>query len=133
MSASGRSALFFQRPNPEWDDIGILADEIEGSGDAKREVVLTAPRSGSILKTKGLLKFVREQLKLGKHPMSNVIIAGKRPGDAGETEVSSEKSAARHVAALPVTDDEKIYRRRFITVTVPFVRIAGKKAPSTGA
>jgi hypothetical protein len=113
--------VVFERPNPGWGDIGILSDEVEGSGDARREVVISAPRSGSINKNKGLLKFVKGLIRAGKAPMSNVVVAGRRPGEAGETQVFSDRSEVKHVAALPVTDDEALYRRRFVTVLLPFL------------
>lgn len=113
--------VVFQRPNPGWGDISILSAELEGSGDARREVVLTAPRDGGILKNRGLLDFVRKQLISGMHSISNVIVHGKKAGDAGETQVSSEKSTAKRVAALPVTDNEQLYRRQFITAVFPLL------------
>ncbi len=117
--------VIFQRPNPGWPDIGILSDELEGSGDAKRELVLTAPRSGSIQKNKGLVKYIKSFIKSGASSVYNVVISGNRPGDAGETQVSSEKSAAKHIASLPVTDEEPVYRRSFIAVAAPFLSSKG--------
>ncbi|MGX9963694.1 hypothetical protein ACVFYP_10220 [Roseomonas sp. F4] len=111
--------VVFERPNPGWGDIGILADAIEGSGDARREVVLTAPRSGSIKKTKGILEFITDSIKSGTTPMSSVVVEGKRPGDAGETRISSEKSVAKQVVSLPITENEGLYRRGFVAATLP--------------
>lgn len=117
--------VIFQRPNPGWADIGILSGELEGSGDAKREVVLTAPRSGTIQKNKGLVKYIKSVITSGASSVYNVVISGNRPGDAGETQVSSEKSAAKHIASLPVTDEEPVYRRSFIASAAPFLRPKG--------
>lgn len=117
--------VIFQRPNPGWGDVGILSNALEGSGDAKREVVLTAPRSGSILKNQGVIKFIKTVIKSGTSSISNVVVAGNRPGDAGETQVSSEKSAAKHIASLPVTDEEAVYRRSFIAAAAPFLNSKG--------
>ena len=117
--------VVFQRPNPGWGDIGILSDVLEGSGDAKREVVLTASRSGSIQKNQGLIRFIKSVIKSGASSISNVIVAGNRPGDAGETQVSSERSAAKHIASLPVTDEELVYRRSFIVASTPFLSSKG--------
>ena len=115
--------VVFERPNPGWGDIGVLSDELEGSGDAKREVVLTASRSGTIQKNVGLLAYVKSlfRSRSGASTISNIVISGRRPGDAGETQVSSEKSVAKHIASLPITDQEEVYRRTFISVAAPFL------------
>ena len=58
---------------------------------------------------------------MGKTAMSRVVLSGKRQGDVGETSVSSDKSTVTHSAALPVTDDEGLYRRSFINIILPFL------------
>lgn len=118
--------VIFNRPNPGWGDISILCDELDGSGDVKREVVLTAARNGSIQKNQGILQHLKSLIRSGRSPVSNVVVTGKRPGDAGETQVSSEKSEVKHVASMPITDQEAIYRRRFINVAIPFIKISDR-------
>jgi hypothetical protein len=109
----------FERPNPGWGDVGILSGELEDSGDSKREVVLTAPRSGSIRKNRGLLKYLKTLIHKGTSPVSNIIIAGRRTGEAGETTISSHKSEVKRIVLLPITDNEQTYRREFLKRMIP--------------
>jgi hypothetical protein len=111
----------FERPNPGWGDISILSDDLDNSGDAKRELVMTAPRAGSLRKNKGIVQKIKNLVKSDKSPLSDVIVEGRKPGEAGITRISSKNSRKRHTIITPVTDDEKIYRRTFIQIVAPFL------------
>ncbi len=113
----------FERPNPGWADISMLADELEGSNEAKREVTVTAPRYGSISKENGILGFIKRLILAGSTaPITRVLVTGRKSLESGETTASSEKSESKHIVILPRTADESLYRRQFLTAVLPVVR-----------